>query len=208
MNPSPAPRLCLASASPRRSALLAQIGVPHRVVAAQIDESVHTGESPQAYVERLAAGKAAAIAAEPRSSHGLPVLGADTSVILGERIFGKPQSPDDAIEMLLALGGRTHEVLSAVALCDARGLHTRVSRTHVTMRPLAEREIRDYWASGEPRDKAGGYAIQGLAAVFIEHIDGSYSGVMGLPLFETAALLAEAGVPLWQPGATCGANAA
>jgi septum formation protein len=196
-----APCLVLASASPRRSALLAQIGVPHRVDAAHIDESVRSGESPQQYVERLAAGKAAAIAAQSQRSQGLPVLGADTSVILGERIFGKPASVDAALEMLGALGGRTHEVLSAIALCDARGLHTRVSRTRVTLRPISEREIRAYWASGEPRDKAGGYAIQGRAAIFVEHIDGSYSGVMGLPLFETAALLAESGVPVWQPAA-------
>jgi septum formation protein len=194
-----APRLCLASASPRRSELLTQIGVPHCVVAAQIDESVRAGEAPQQYVERVAAGKAASIAAQPELSYGLPVLGADTSVILGERIFGKPASVDAALEMLGALGGRTHEVLSAIALCDARGMRTRVSRTRVTMRPVSEGEIREYWASGEPRDKAGGYAIQGLAAIFIEHIDGSYSGVMGLPLYETAALLAGAGVPVWQP---------
>jgi septum formation protein len=203
MSTSRPPCLVLASASPRRSALLAQIGVPHRVDAAHIDESVRHGESPQQYVERLAAGKAASIAAQPQRSHGLPVLGADTSVILGERIFGKPASVDAALEMLVALGGRTHEVLSAIALCDARGLRTRVSRTRVTLRSISEREIRDYWARGEPRDKAGGYAIQGLAAIFIEHIDGSYSGVMGLPLYETAALLAEAGVPVWQ--ATAGA---
>lgn len=191
------PRLCLASASPRRSELLTQIGVPHRIVAAQIDEGVRPGEAPQQYVARLAAGKSAVIAADASRSQGLPVLGADTAVILGERILGKPESLEAALEMLTALGGRTHEVLSAIALRDARGLRTRVSRTRVTMRSISEREIRDYWASGEPRDKAGGYAIQGLAAVFIEHIDGSYSGVMGLPLFETAELLTEAGVPVW-----------
>jgi septum formation protein len=201
METSRTPSLVLASASPRRSALLSQIGVPHRVDAAHIDESVRRGESPQQYVERLAAGKAASIAAQPARSHGLPVLGADTSVILGERIFGKPDSLAVALEMLAALGGRTHEVLSAIALSDARGVRTRVSRTRVTLRAISEREIRDYWASGEPRDKAGGYAIQGLAAIFIERIEGSYSGVMGLPLCETAALLAEAGVPVWQPEA-------
>lgn len=201
METSRTPSLVLASASPRRSALLSQIGVPHRVDAAHIDESVRRGESPQQYVERLAAGKAASIAAQPARSHGLPVLGADTSVILGERIFGKPDSLAVALEMLTALGGRTHEVLSAIALSDARGVRTRVSRTRVTLRAISEREIRDYWASGEPRDKAGGYAIQGLAAIFIERIEGSYSGVMGLPLCETAALLAEAGVPVWQPEA-------
>lgn len=201
MDTSRPPSLCLASASPRRSALLTQIGVPHRIDAAHIDESLCRGETPGQYVERLATGKAAAIAADPGRSHGLPVLGADTAVILGERVFGKPASLDAALEMLLALGGRTHEVLSAVALCDARGMRARVSRTRVTLRPIDAAEIRAYWASGEPRDKAGGYAIQGLAAVFIEHIDGSYSGVMGLPLFETAALLAEAGVPHWQSAA-------
>jgi septum formation protein len=199
MTTTPAPRLCLASASPRRSALLAQIGVAHRIVAAQLDEAVLAGETPRQYVERLAAAKARAIAADAARSGGLPVLGADTSVVLGERILGKPESAAAAREMLAALAGRTHEVLSAVALCDGAGLRSRFSCTRVTLRAISAREIDAYWASGEPRDKAGGYAIQGLAAVFIEHIEGSYSGVMGLPLFETAALLAEAGVPVWQP---------
>jgi septum formation protein len=194
-----APRLCLASASPRRSALLTQIGVPHRIFAAQIDEAVLAGETPRQYVARVAAAKARAIAADAAGSGGLPVLGADTAVILGERILGKPESAPEAREMLAALAGRTHEVLSAVALCDGPSLRSRISYTRVTLRALSAREIDDYWASGEPRDKAGGYAIQGLAAVFIERIEGSYSGVMGLPLFETAALLAEAGVPVWQP---------
>lgn len=197
IGPSEAPRVCLASASPRRSALLTQIGVPHRIAPARLDERPQQHELPADYVARLAVRKAREASARPELCGGLPVLGADTSVIVDGRILGKPYTLTELREMLTLLAGRTHEVLTAVALVSGDAVAVRLSRTLVRMRRLRPDEIDAYWASGEPRDKAGGYAIQGLAAVFIEHIDGSYSGVMGLPLYETAELLAAAGVPLW-----------
>jgi septum formation protein len=186
--------LCLASASPRRRALLRQIGVPHTVCSADIDEAVLAGEAPEDYVVRLARAKALAV--QPRSA-GLPVLAADTTVVLGELICGKPASESEAARMLGQLAGRTHRVLTAVALLGAQGMAWRVSSSEVRLRALSAQEIRAYWASGEPRDKAGGYAIQGFGAAFVEHLAGSYSGVMGLPLYETAQLLGAAGLPYW-----------
>jgi septum formation protein len=187
-----APCLLLASASPRRSALLAQIGVAHRVLATQIDETPLPGESAEALVLRLARGKALAAVAQ---AEGLPVLGADTEVVLDGRIFGKPRDAADGEGMLRALSGREHQVLSAVALATADGaVQSLLSESRVRMRSINAAEARAYWQSGEPRDKAGGYAIQGLAAVFISALTGSFSGVMGLPLFETAQLLATAGI--------------
>ncbi len=189
---APTPRLLLASASPRRSALLTQIGVPHRVQATEVDESALAGEAPLALVQRLACAKA--MAGVPLAG-GLPVLGADTIVVLDDRVFGKPVDGIEAQAMLLALAGRTHRVLSAVALVLPTGqTQCRVSENQVRMRPISPAEALWYWHSGEPRDKAGGYAIQGLAAIFIEGLTGSFSGVMGLPLFETAQLLGEAGI--------------
>jgi septum formation protein len=186
------PRLLLASASPRRSALLAQLGVPHRVHATAVDESAHAGEAPEALVARLALAKARAGVA---AAAGLPVLGADTVVVLGERVLGKPRDAADAVAMLQSLGGRTHSVLSAVTLLDATGhASAALSASRVTMRAIEPDEARRYWDSGEPQDKAGGYAIQGYGAQFISDLRGSYSGVMGLPLFETAALLRRAGI--------------
>jgi len=166
----PTPLLCLASGSPRRRALLEQIGVPHVVRAADIDETALPGESPADYVRRLALGKSLAVRA---LGVALPVLAADTVVVVDGELLGKPADEDAGVAMLERLSGRTHRVLTAVALARARG------------------------APGEGRDKAGGYAIQGRGALFIEHLSGSYSGVMGLPLFETAELLAEAGIPCW-----------
>jgi septum formation protein len=191
------PLVCLASASPRRSALLAQIGVPHRVAPATLDERPRPGEVPAEYVARLAVDKAREVDSDPDRSGALPVLGADTSVIVDGRILGKPATAGELREMLELLAGRTHEVLTGVALASGGAVDVKLSRTLVRMRRLRAGEIDAYWASGEPKDKAGGYAIQGLAAVFIEHIEGSYSGVMGLPLCETAALLGAAGVPVW-----------
>lgn len=191
------PVLRLASASPRRTELLRQIGVPHSTWAADVDESRRPGELPVAYVERVTADKAAAGWA---SSGGLPVLAADTAVVLGTELFGKPTDQSDGLAMLGALSGRTHEVLTAVALRTAAGLATALSVTRVTFRSIGAAEQARYWASGEPLGKAGGYAVQGLAAAFITRIEGSYSGVMGLPLAETAALLGAAGVPIWQTG--------
>ena len=186
------PRLLLASASPRRSALLTQIGVAHRVHATEIDETPRPGEAATALVERLARGKAAAGRTQ---AGGLPVLGADTEVVLDGRVFGKPRDAADAVAMLLALAGREHQVLSAVALATADGrVQSLLSESRVRMRDITPEEAQAYWASGEPRGKAGGYAIQGLAAVFISALSGSFSGVMGLPLYETAQLLGAAGI--------------
>jgi len=186
------PVLCLASASPRRRALLAQIGVAHSARSANVDETPHAGETPRDYVARVAASKARVIR---RADAALPVLGADTIVVLDGTMFGKPGGRAQGLAMLASLSGRVHEVLSAVALADARGVAIAVSASSVRFRTLTEKERCDYWESGEPLDKAGAYAIQGLAAAFIESLTGSYSGVMGLPLFETAALLRAAGVP-------------
>ena len=189
---APLPVLCLASASPRRRALLAQIGVAHVVRSADLDETPHELESPRDYVARVAAAKARAIwSADP----ALPVLGADTIVVVDGAIFGKPRARVQGLAMLAGLSGREHEVLSAVALADARGVAIAVSASTVRLRALTPEECSAYWDSGEPHDKAGAYAIQGLAAAFIESLHGSYSGVMGLPLFETAALLRAAGLP-------------
>jgi septum formation protein len=127
------------------------------------------------------------------------VLAADTAVVLDGRILGKPQGIDDGERMLRELSGRTHEVLTAIAVTAAHGLMSRVSRSQVTFRTISRAEARDYWQTGEPCDKAGGYAIQGRAAIFVADLKGSYSGVMGLPLFETAELLGLSGVPCWRP---------
>lgn len=188
------PVVCLASASPRRSALLDQIGIAHVIAAAEIDESPRSGEPAEEYVLRLSREKAAAIAAQPARSQGLPVLGADTSVVIGDLVLGKPATASESRRMLEQLSGREHRVLSAVTLHGRIGPLSRLSTTTVRFRTLHADEIDAYWRSGEPRDKAGGYAVQGLAAIFVEHLAGSYSGVMGLPLFETATLLAESGI--------------
>jgi septum formation protein len=185
----------LASASPRRSELLRQIGVPFTVRAAAIDERLLPGETPEAYVVRLAAAKAETVWAAVADSR--PVLGADTAVVLGGAILGKPSDHAEAAAMLERLSGRTHRVLTAVAVRHAGGLETRLSSTEVRFRATTAEERRAYCATGEPFDKAGGYGIQGYAAVFVEELKGSYSGVVGLPLFETAALLARCGVRSW-----------
>lgn len=183
--------LYLASASPRRAALLDQIGVAHYPAAADVDEAHRAGETPAEYVERLARAKArtgAAAAGLPDSGSGL-ALGADTTIELSGRILGKPGGPDEVRSWLLALSGRSHDVLSAVAVTDGDRVEARTNRTTVTMRAIDPEEIEAYLATGEPEDKAGGYAIQGRGAVFVEHLEGSYSAVMGLPLFETDQLL-------------------
>ena len=185
----------LASASPRRSALLAQCGIrAERLSFPAPDETPLPGEPPAALVVRLAGAKArAGIAALGDHSVAL-VLGADTEVVLDGRVFGKPRDEPDGIAMLLALAGRTHEVMSAVALADARDgrVATRLSVSRVTFTPISAAEARAYWASGEPVDKAGGYAIQGRGNAFVARLEGSYTGVVGLPLFETLELLREA----------------
>ncbi len=189
-----AARLCLASASPRRRQLLASIGVEVDVHPVDIDETPRAGEAAEAYVRRLAREKALAGA----QGAVLPVLGADTAVILDGSILGKPRDQVHAAAMLGALAGRTHEVITAVAVAGPAGLLEACVATRVTLRTIAPHEIAAYWATGEPVDKAGGYAIQGLAAIFVERIEGSHSAVVGLPLFETAALLAQQGVAPWK----------
>jgi septum formation protein len=186
------PCLYLASASPRRSALLTQIGLDHRIEPVHIDESILEGERPADYVCRLSAAKAHAL--KVKLPEAALCLGADTCVALGDEIFGKPADETDCVRMLLALSGRTHQVHTAVTVC--RGTHSRtvLSSSDVQFRALTRAECIAYWRTGEPRDKAGAYAIQGRAALFVQQIRGSYSGIVGLPLFETAQLLAEFGI--------------
>ncbi|KAA0014739.1 septum formation inhibitor Maf [Billgrantia pellis] len=185
--------LCLASASPRRRELLASIGVRVEVKPVAIDETPRPGEIAEAYVLRLAREKAMAGA----QLSPLPTLGSDTAVVCDGQILGKPGGADEAAAMLRRLSGRDHQVLTAVAVTGPVGLLDVCVATRVRMRDIDEHEIAAYWATGEPADKAGGYAIQGLAAVFVERIEGSHSAVVGLPLFETARLLARQRVPLW-----------
>jgi septum formation protein len=194
------PVLYLASASPRRQELLAQIGVSFVSRVAPIDETPLPGEAAAAYVERLALAKAFAAQATLEQPAGAVVLGADTAVVLDGRILGKPRDRADALATLAALSGREHEVLSAVALVDAQRSATRVVASRVRFRTLHAAEIEAYWDTGEPCDKAGSYGIQGLAAVFVSQLQGSYSAVVGLPLCETAELLASFGIRCWGAG--------
>ena len=203
VSPSLAPVLCLASASPRRRELLDQLAVPHVLAVPDLDEAVLPQESAADYVVRMARAKARIV--HPHGS-GLPVLAADTIVLLRERVYGKPADAEDGIAMLLQLSGRTHQVLTAVALAAAGDVNHRLSRSEVRFRHLSVAEATAYWNTGEPADKAGGYAVQGHGAVFIEHLSGSYSGVMGLPLFETAELLSAAGVSCWLDVPAAGAT--
>ena len=191
------PTLYLASGSPRRRELLTQIGVPFTTLSAQIDETPFPDEDPAAYVERLARGKAQAGLASLAGVGGACVLGADTAVVLDGRLLGKPLDEADALAMLASLSGREHEVLTAVAVIDAQRSETCVVSSRVRLRSIPVSEAQAYWASGEPQDKAGSYAIQGLAAVFVAGLQGSYSGVVGLPLCETAELLGRFGITCW-----------
>jgi len=164
-----------------------------------VDESTVPSEAPAAYVSRLAAAKADAGRRQNREarSPARPVLGADTAVVIDGQILGKPLDEADGLRMLRLLSGRTHEVLTAVALAAGERLASRLSRSRVTFREIGDAEAREYWSTGEPRDKAGGYAVQGRGAVFVAELHGSYSGVMGLPLYETAEMLRAAGVARW-----------
>jgi len=193
MGSSSNPLIYLASASPRRSALLDQIGVVHRVQPVDVDEQALAAESPDDYVRRLAMLKAETLWRQLAAAQRQPVLGADTAVVLDAEILGKPRDEQDCLQMLGKLSARTHRVFTAVALRGSAGCEARVNVSEVTFRKLAADEIRSYWHTGEPADKAGGYAVQGRAALFIERIAGSYSGIMGLPLFETGELLAAIG---------------
>ena len=191
-------RLILASASPRRRELLAQLGVQFEVVVADIDETPVAGEAPEVYVVRMALEKARAVKARLGDAEAL-VLGSDTAVVVDGEILGKPRDRADGLAMLARLSGRVHHVYTAVASVGPAGREaSRLSVSSVTWRDVSEAERVAYWATGEPHDKAGGYAIQGKAAVFVSRLEGSFSGVMGLPLFETAALLESGGVELWR----------
>lgn len=203
------PQLVLASASPRRSELLTQIGIRHLIQTADVDETPLPDESAEALVERLAILKAevvwnaranavgASLAGDDRlPGKLLPVIGSDTLGILDGELLVKPRDLAHAQTMLRRLSGKRHDILTAVALCSEQGAQVLTSRSQVQFRSLTDAEILAYWQSGEPQDKAGAYAIQGLGAVFVERLEGSYSGVMGLPLFETAQLLATAGITI------------
>ena len=185
----------LASASPRRRELLRQLGVEFEAMPSNILEVRQAGESPADYVLRVARDKARFVAKllKERGLPVFPVLGADTEVVLDGEILGKPQDRVHGMALLRRLAGRTHEVLSAVCVVDSGSEHTALSASRVTFSRLTEAEIAQYWNTGEPADKAGAYAIQGKAAAFIERLEGSYSGVMGLPLHELAGILKKIG---------------
>ncbi len=192
-------RIYLASRSPRRRELLKQIGVPFEILlfredsrrGADVDESPHPDEDSCSYVQRMARMKAEAahLRMAQRKLPIHPVLAADTTVVIDNTILGKPADPEEAHAMLSLLSGRRHEVLTAVAVCHIDRLETRLSVSSVEFGPIAPARIRQYVATGEPFDKAGAYAIQGRAGAFVRHLSGSYSGVMGLPLYETIDLL-------------------
>ena len=186
------PRLHLASSSPRRNEILAALGLEFSSAGVDLDERQLHGETPETMVLRLAAAKAAAA----RVDAATLVLGADTAVVLGEQVFGKPCDGDEAVAMLTRLSGRTHQVLTGVALRTPEGVQTALSATEVQFREIRPDEARAYWQSGEPCDKAGAYAIQGLGGAFVAAIAGSYSGVVGLPVFETVELLRQAGIEI------------
>lgn len=193
------PFIYLASKSPRRRQLLEQIGVRFQAIDVEVDESIRKREAPDDYVCRLAMEKARrgllAISEPVRA----PVLGADTVVVIDGEILGKPSDTEAADTMLARLSGHTHEVLTAVTLANDKQ-RTRLSRSQVTLRALSRAERKAYCATGEPLDKAGAYAIQGYGAAFVQKIEGSYSGVMGLPLFETAELLSKVGINVFDRG--------
>lgn len=186
-------QIILASASPRRKALLSQLNIIPIVHPVELDEAPLPDEKPLAYVQRLAAEKSALCKATDDS--GLPVLAADTAVILADWIMGKPKNQDEGLTMLSRLSGRTHYVYSAISLRGKQHWEA-VSITEVTFRDLSKYEMEAYWRTGEPMDKAGSYSIQGLGGLFVRSIKGSFSGVVGLPLFETAELLAKQGIDL------------
>jgi len=186
--------LYLASASPRRKDLLDQLGLACTVLPQDIDESRLPSELPADYVMRLARQKAEAALQSVDTIVGACCLGSDTTVVCDNEIFEKPVDARDARRMLGALSGKTHQVLTAVALASTSGTKVLLSTSDVTFRSLTSAEIDAYWRTGEPADKSGAYGIQGLAAMFVTHISGSYSGIMGLPVAETIALLNGAGI--------------
>ena len=194
MTPS---KLILASKSPQRQKLLNQIGVEFLIVAPDIDESRHENEVPESMVVRLAKTKAAFCLNKVLDREAI-VLASDTIVVVEDKIFGKPVDQNDALNMLSLLSGETHRVLTAVSVTSCNRSKTICSETFVNLRVINVEEAQAYWETGEPRDKAGAYAIQGFGAAFVESISGSYSGVMGLPLFETVKLLGDFGIRCWK----------
>lgn len=190
-----AAQIILASGSPRRAELLVQLKIRFARVIPDVDESARPGENIADLVRRLALAKASA--GGEQAGCALPVLGADTLVAIDGVALGKPADRSAALDMLGRLSGRAHEVLSAVAVLAAGSIQAEVSRSTVVFRNISNAEAARYWDTGEPRGKAGAYAIQGLGSIFVERIEGSYSGVVGLPLLETERLLAAAGVDCW-----------
>ena len=184
--------LHLVSSSPRRREILLSLGLTHSYAGVDIDESAQPGEAANKFVMRLAEQKATA--ASEHQSAGLPVLGADTIVVVDEQIFGKPSSAAHAMAMLSALSGRSHQVMTAIALRIDKTIRSDLCISEVTFRNVSPDEARAYWQSGEPAGKAGAYAVQGCGGIFVQRVRGSYSGVVGLPVFETAALLNFAGI--------------
>lgn len=198
------PQIYLASQSPRRRTLIEQLGISYQTISVEVDERQQAGELPADFVTRLACEKARAgwqLVAE----HGIPVVGADTSIILDQQIVGKPTDQQQGIDLLKRYSGNTHLVVTGVAMVGPDGgvsgapivQQVRVNTSLVTFRVVTDRECEQYWQTGEPEGKAGGYAIQGKAAIFIEKIEGSYSGVMGLPLYEFSELISEFGIQLF-----------
>ncbi|MFL0796988.1 MAG: Maf family nucleotide pyrophosphatase [Cellvibrionaceae bacterium] len=195
-----APTLILASRSPRRSELLQQIGVHFTVMPSAVEELRLDGEEPEAYVSRLSREKAQDV--WEKSGGEAPVLGADTIVVCDDVILEKPANETEAVAMLLRLSNRKHQVMTAVSLVSSVGvetsIETKVSTTDVVFRAISEDDAQEYWLTGEPRDKAGGYGIQGLGAVFVQSISGSYSNVVGLPLEILPELFSQHGIHWWQ----------
>ncbi len=190
-------QLYLASKSPRRKLLLAQMGPRFETLSFEIDEVPVDNESAVFFAERMALAKALAGSKIAHAS-GVPVLGCDTCIELDKNIIGKPDDKMHAFDILCKLSGREHAVISAMAVCDGHKTLSLVQSSRVSMRIIQQKEMETYWASGEPKDKAGAYAIQGLGALFVNAIEGSYSGIMGLPIYETAQLLKEFGVECMQ----------
>jgi septum formation protein len=187
------PALILASQSPRRKELLSQLGYVFQTISADIDETVIEGELPPAYVLRLAIEKAQVVAKHQTTD--CVVLGSDTSVIFDHHILGKPANIENCCEQLLMLSNNTHQVITAIAAVRGGQVISSLVSTDVTFKKLSINEIERYWQTGEPQDKAGAYGIQGIGGQFVKQINGSYSAVVGLPLYETATLLAEFGLP-------------
>jgi septum formation protein len=186
--------IILASASSRRAELLMQMGLKFDVKPADIDESAHAGEAEADYVQRMAMEKGEVV--RRRSHPDDVVISADTAVCINQQILGKPENEENAIQMLTSLSGCVHTVLTAVVVSQSEFLGYSLSKSMVTFRTLSRDEIKRYWQTGEPQDKAGAYAIQGLGAMFVKNLQGSFSGVMGLPIYETAQLLKQARVSL------------